>query len=387
MVNCFGTAVLKPSRALATVAVLLFAIALPCGAVPYFARKYNVRCAQCHLLPPMLNEYGQRFVANGYKLPALERKQTTIPLAIWISQRAEVDQTTDRAKAFPNRVELISSDALAPWVSYFVEWRALSYQTTGAQRLLGRHGRFEDAFLQFWLPKRIAVTIGQFRMLNQWDISRRLTLSEPLAFSASVAGPPSRNARLQSLRAFSLAGRAPAVRATFQTFSRGSESDGWYHEIVVPLSGEISLPLGQEARRNASFELESRPKGILYETYYRRGISSIGGAVFAGNGRWISNLTGVLQFGRHSFVGSGGTAKYRQNYHDFRLSIGDTWIAKEWFGVGIRFDHQSTIRRRPAAIPHVNFSFPGDKYTFLLTVEQRIQQRSNGTAFELSAVF
>src|SRR5688572_24485046 len=178
-----------------------------CEAVPYFARKYDIQCSRCHLLPPMLNKFGQRFAANGYKLPELDRATDTIPLAVWLSYRVEADETNDRAKGYPNRVEIISSDALTSWLSYFVEWRTLSYQTTGSQRLLGRHGRFEDAFVQLWLPKRVAITIGQFRMLNQWDVSRRLTLSEPLAFSAGVAGAFSSNARLRSLRSFSLAGR------------------------------------------------------------------------------------------------------------------------------------------------------------------------------------
>jgi hypothetical protein len=102
--------------------------------------------------------------------------------------------------------------------------------------------------------------VGQFRMLNQWDVSRRLTLSEPLAFSAGVGGRSSSNTRSAFLRSFFLAGRAPAVRATFQTFSGGSESDGSFHELVLPVSGELTLPLGAEARRTASFEIEGRPK-------------------------------------------------------------------------------------------------------------------------------
>lgn len=375
------------SLAVLITALTLLLFARSAQAVPYFARKYNVNCTKCHQLPPILNEYGQRFVANGYKLEGLGRAVLTVPIAVWATYRIDVDSEREKAKGYPNRLEFISSDALTPWLSYFVEARTVSYQTATNQRLLGRHGRFEDAFLQFWLPKRVAITVGQFRMLNQWDVSRRLSLSEPIAFSAGVGGVGSRNARLQSLRSFSLAGRAPSVRATFQTFGSGSESNGWYHELVVPFTGELSAPLGTDAGRNASFELEARPKGLLYETYYRQGISSIGGSVFVGNDRWVSNLTGVLQAGKHSFVASAGTGKFRQGYNDFRLSVGDTWIPKNWLGVGARLDHQTTIRRSPAVLPHINFSFPGTKYTFLITVEQRIQNRNFGTAIEIGAVF
>ncbi len=284
-------------------------------------------------------------------------------------------------------MELISSDAPLPWLSYFVEWRTLSYQTTGSQRLLGRHGRFEDAFVQFWLPRRVAVTVGQFRMVNQWDVSRRLHLSEPLGYSASVAGPFTSNARLRSLRSFSLSGRAPAVRTTIQLFGRGSEANGWFHELVLPFSGELTAPLGSEARRNASFELEARPKGVLYESSYRKGLSSVGGAVCVGRDRWLTQATGVLQAGRHSLFTTAGSARFRQGHHDFRLSAGDTWIPSRWFAVGARLDHQSAVRRRPAIVPHINFSFPGGKYTFLLTLEQRIQHRGHASGIEFGMVF
>jgi len=370
------------------VALIGLALSAPAAqAIPFFARKYNVNCSQCHLLPPALNSYGQAFVANGYKLDDLPAPRRTVPAAVWWSHRLEINEERGQAKAYPNRVEIISSDAVTPWLSYFVEWRAVSYQTAASQRLLARHGRFEDAFVQFFLPGGFSLAVGQFRMLSQWDVSRRLTLTEPTAFSAGVRGGSSRNARLQSLRSFSLAGRAPAIRATLQTLGRGSPANGWFHEFVVPLTGELSAPLGEEARRNASFELEGRPKGFLYETYYRQGLSSLGGAIFAGNDRWLANLTGALQAGRHSLIASAGTARFREGLHDFRLSIGDVWIPTSWMGMGVRLDHQSAARRKPSVSPHINFSFPGGSYTFLLTVEQQLQRNGNGTAVELSAVF
>jgi len=44
------------------------------NAVPVFARKYNTTCFTCHTTPPLLNDFGLRFQANGYQLPGtLER--------------------------------------------------------------------------------------------------------------------------------------------------------------------------------------------------------------------------------------------------------------------------------------------------------------------------
>lgn len=368
-------------------AALLLLWASNAHAIPYFARKYSTRCSTCHILPPMLNERGLRFVTNGYRLSELSREASTVPVAVWTTQRLEADQERETGKGFPNRLELISSDSLAPWLSYFVEWRAVSYQNTSSGRLLNRSGRFEDLFLLFQLPRRFTVTVGQFRMLNQWDVSRRLTLSEPAAFSAGVPGGPSANRRLQSLRSFSLAGRAPAVRASWHAPSSGSESDGWFHEFTVPLAGEFSIPLGKDPKRNASFELEGRPKGLLYETYYRRSLSSLGGSLFAGDDRWLTNLTGTLQIRDQHLLASVGTARFPSGLQDFRLSVSGTWVPRSWIGAGVRLDHQSARRVRPAVAPHLNFSVPGSQFTFLVTVEQRIQKNNLGTAVEVSAVF
>ena len=41
-------------------------------AIPAFARKYNVNCNACHTAPPILNQFGQRFLENGYQLPGTE---------------------------------------------------------------------------------------------------------------------------------------------------------------------------------------------------------------------------------------------------------------------------------------------------------------------------
>lgn len=357
--------------------------------VPYFARKYNTNCTKCHALPPMLNEFGQRFVANGYRLPELKKTEGfTIPLALWNSYRIDADHERDWAKGYPNRVELIASDSINSWLGYFVEWRTLSYGTGSNGRLGGRHGRFEDLFLQFTLPKKVFITAGQFRMINQWDVSRRLTLAEPIAFSAGVPGERSSRSRLTSLRSFSLAGRAPAIRATWIARPGAIESDGWFHEFTVPMAGELSIPLGQEAKRTASFQLEGRPKGFLYETYYRRSLNSIGGLLFVGRDRWVANATGtLLLLKKHNLMASVGTAKFRSGLHDFRLSVGDDWVLKRWVSAGARLDHQSALRRGPAVLPHVNFSFPGSKYTFLVTIEHRLQQRNMGTSIEIGTVF
>jgi hypothetical protein len=41
-------------------------------AIPPFSRKYDMNCTACHTAPPILNQFGQRFLENGYQLPGME---------------------------------------------------------------------------------------------------------------------------------------------------------------------------------------------------------------------------------------------------------------------------------------------------------------------------
>jgi hypothetical protein len=52
------------------VAVAAAAILVPgrAGAIPAFARKYNVACSACHEAWPKLNDFGQLFRDNGYRM-------------------------------------------------------------------------------------------------------------------------------------------------------------------------------------------------------------------------------------------------------------------------------------------------------------------------------
>src|ERR1019366_5298595 len=55
--------------------VVVVAVVIPdAKAVPVFARKYNTTCFTCHTTPPLLNDFGLRFQANGYELPGTIEK-------------------------------------------------------------------------------------------------------------------------------------------------------------------------------------------------------------------------------------------------------------------------------------------------------------------------
>ena len=61
----------------ATLWVLLITLLpLPSRAIPAFARKYGVRCYQCHTIPPALNKNGYMFKRLGYRMPPDEMDGT-----------------------------------------------------------------------------------------------------------------------------------------------------------------------------------------------------------------------------------------------------------------------------------------------------------------------
>jgi hypothetical protein len=51
-----------------TLAVVILAASAPAFGIPAFARKYNLRCSDCHEAWPKLNNFGQTFKDNGYQL-------------------------------------------------------------------------------------------------------------------------------------------------------------------------------------------------------------------------------------------------------------------------------------------------------------------------------
>ena len=96
------------SRVLILGAISLLFCPMDIYGIPYFARKFNVTCSTCHVIPPKLNQMGENFVANGYTFPKLEPSRRTWPFAICVTYRGESQTSKDFQKTFPNKVELLS---------------------------------------------------------------------------------------------------------------------------------------------------------------------------------------------------------------------------------------------------------------------------------------
>lgn len=361
-------------------------------ATPQFARTYRVDCAYCHSLPPRLNERGLGFVAAGYRFPETEATRgTTIPLAVWNTLDAEWRHSANLSKSFPGRVEIISAGPVASTrASYFAEWRALSQSLMGNGRLLNRSGRFEDLFVKVPVAMggAIAVTAGQFRALSQVDVSLRLGLSEPLVFSSGLASPVrASRARLTALRSFSASGRQPALRLEYQPGSRETSGSGWYAAAVLPVAGELTIPFTDAA----SFEFETRPKGVFVESFRRWGLTSVGGHAFLGDRRRLATVVATHDVAsRVSLLGGIGLF-HAAGATDTRFSVGSEFTVSPQVAAGIRVDHRTEQRLDPVVLlygnGHVPFGPPAFRQALRLQIEQRVQPRNHATLLAISHIF
>lgn len=380
-----------PTCTLLVLAMIWMALAwaAPAEAIPQFSRRYEVSCSQCHVLPPKLNAFGEEFLAQGYRSPELQPRQGAWP-ALWVTGRAESRRLADGEREtidpFVNRVEVISGGRLVkPWLSYFVEWRTVSQDTRGDGTLRNRSGRFEDLLIRAQPPGGWELTLGQFRQVDQVDVSRRLSLSEPLVLSSSLPGEGGGAGRERSLRAFSPSGRSPSVRLGHSRQLAGGWA--WTTSAALPVPGEISVPLNDEAEREASHEIEFDLKGVVLESYLRRGVHSIGGHVFYDDSErylahgivasrwrdlWWSAMAGLAK--------SGGSERAR-------WSLEGQYLPSERWGLGARLEDQAADGAEAALVPYLVWHLPGKRHRWTLAAEQRIQEDRHTTLLELGVVF
>lgn len=326
-------------RVLAVLVPVLLASA-SLKATPQFARQYQLDCSYCHVAPPRLNDRGLAFLVNGYRFEGIRPmpSHATVPVAVWNSFDIERRHTAGFTKGFPSRVELISTGSIGSTrAAYFIEWRALSQNIGGNGRLVNRSGRFEDLFIRVPVPGTgsLAVTAGQFRALSQVDVSQRLSLSEPLAFSTSVpADAQASTARRTGLRTFSASGRQPALRLEYQRTPSAASADGWYGALTLPVAGELTIPLADAA----SFEFETRLKGVFAEAFRRRGPMTIGAHAFTGRDRHLATAVVTRDLTRRlSILGAVGRF-WTPATDDTRFSIGGEYVVSR-FLVGVTSPH------------------------------------------------
>jgi hypothetical protein len=258
----------------------------------------------------------------------------------------------------------------------------------GDGSLRDRSGRFEDAYVVAARGEHLAVTLCQFRLIAQVDVSRRLSLSEPLVLSASLPGEGGSTPRRRSLRAFSPSGRSPAVRVAWS--DQLTDDWGWTASAAVPVPGELSIPLNSEARREASNEIEMRAKGVVLEGFVRRGVTSYGAHLFYDSAdRYLLNAVAAGRRGPLYWTAVAGFDEVAATRRG-RWSLEAEYLPGPVWGVGARLEDRAGDGAEPALLPYATWHppLPRALRTHLaLTLEQRIQEDGNATLLEVGLLW
>jgi hypothetical protein len=182
-------------------AALLTAAAKPASAIPVFARKYGFSCTMCHSTFPRLNDFGQRYRANGYQLPGREADDRTVlesnvPLAL----RTTFGYTRDAFQDTPGsedvslfRVEgfdILSGGLLGRNIGYFLIYTP---QIGDSNWVQGQDGNLEMANVIFSniASTRLNVRLGRFEPAYvAFSAKRNLSLSPYEIYDLSFPGGP-----------------------------------------------------------------------------------------------------------------------------------------------------------------------------------------------------
>ncbi len=182
------------------VAIALLGAAVPAFGVPAFARKYNLRCSDCHEAWPKLNNFGQTFKDNGYQLMTgrdapIYQQASYFPIAfrsipVWhreSSNRVAVDvipgnpgsgQTESRITASGFNIsglDIWTAGTLYKNISFAVQ---SDLDNNGDFHLLTYFVRFDNLLRSRWLNLKV----GKFELDTLISENRELTLSNTGGF-------------------------------------------------------------------------------------------------------------------------------------------------------------------------------------------------------------
>jgi hypothetical protein len=151
-----------PRLARLALSALLLGIAFapgPAAAIPVFAHRYGLSCQVCHTAVPHLTEFGEQFLARGYRLPGAPQRGT-FPAAFKVNLAYASDGAGALPKVIVDEVEVLAGGSIGRRGSYFAE----QYVVDG-----GMPGRSRDLWVGWRATPdgaRIAVTVrgGQFTL-------------------------------------------------------------------------------------------------------------------------------------------------------------------------------------------------------------------------------
>jgi hypothetical protein len=224
------------------------------AAIPGFARKYGLPCSACHTVWPQLNNFGQVFRDNGYRLKnerdsPIDQGPGYFPLSARITPQFRSDRTTHQP------IDAVSGDATAGLaernitqsgfdlsgldllmlgtISKDISFGLIpSADNQGAFHLEAAYVRFNDLLKSSWAN----VKVGKFELDNMVSEKRELLLSGNGGFYQSYHFVPAGDATNFGLGDNQLGAEFSGHSVNSYTrFSAG---------IFSSTDGEVGLPQG-----------------------------------------------------------------------------------------------------------------------------------------------
>lgn len=241
----------------------------PALAIPVFAHRYGLTCQTCHTTVPHLNAVGQRFLADGYRLPGRSASSAHVaPVAVKVNLAyTSPPDPTGLPKATVDEVEVLTGGAVGRSTSYFIE----QYLVDG-----GRPGSMRDA----WVRQRVGdptsedglgvnVRAGQFTLPLPVDPETfRETEQHYAVYDQAVgANPFTFFAPRDGIEAWLATPAATLHLAALQGHDRqsGLPSSG------VDLMAYAEAPLGAAVRLSAYRYQGTRPLAPQRDGFWRQG--------------------------------------------------------------------------------------------------------------------
>lgn len=206
--------------------ILIAVTTQPSWAIPAFARKYGFTCGMCHIVWPRLNDFGQKFRANGYQIPGQEALEKPIwqlagpPLALRTMAGYTSDQfTPNGAEPETNQFQVNGLDVLAGGILGLNKGFFLAYlpQIEGGNGMEPQTGETEQANVIFthlagtWLNVRVGRFEGAYVPFSQL---RSITISPYEIYNFTGSPGVSAADTTGSLNAFAIADTATGVQVS-----------------------------------------------------------------------------------------------------------------------------------------------------------------------------
>ncbi len=190
------------------IVLTLLSVASPAFGIPAFARKYNLRCSDCHEAWPKLNNFGQTFKDNGYQLmtgrdtpvfqsgsywPIMFRSMpfwhresdNRVPVDIVPGQASsgQVERTVNTSGFDISGVDIWSAGTLYKNISFAIQ---PALDNTGKGHLLTYFVRFDNLLGSRWLNLKV----GKFELDTLISEARELPQSNTGGFYQSYHFTP-----------------------------------------------------------------------------------------------------------------------------------------------------------------------------------------------------